>query len=410
MYPSLTYLDRYHNEGTRTYSDQSEYTEAMESFRPDSATPSFDLTLFSLPREQVHIYLANPDEELRRFYIPNERQALFCVHPQVIRMADTDEFLPIVQQYSSEQISLQVSPSSSTRTVYVNHSGLPPHALKVHFPFKISRYGRKMRDEVIEQAINVSKELELYAPSLDPQFAFLREVIGISINAPSVFAYGEGRGEHWGYLVREMTPFPASSPGQKYLIPGFALYGSNYFNPDLKPLLPDLIGSDSPLKYILEQIMFPIIRHWVHCFLQLGYMLEPHGQNVLLEVNAKGDIERIVHRDLSVGIDMRRRRDNSLADTNLNMYNRMESGGFLSITYDMFMAHHFFTPLITCARKYFPNLRNEDFQKPCRRLFAELFPNHRLYMPDTVYYFSSERDEFNKPLYNDTGMTPAWRP
>lgn len=31
-----------------------------------------------------------------------------------------------------------------------------PHALKVHFPFRVSRYGRKMRDEVIEQGKNVN--------------------------------------------------------------------------------------------------------------------------------------------------------------------------------------------------------------------------------------------------------------
>ena len=56
----------------------------------------------------------------------------------------------------------------------------PHHAIKVHFPFRISRYGRKMRHEVIEQAINISMELERGISRLDDRFAILREVIGVA--------------------------------------------------------------------------------------------------------------------------------------------------------------------------------------------------------------------------------------
>jgi siderophore synthetase component len=50
-------------------------------------------------------------------------------------------------------------------------------------------------------------------------------------------------------------------------------------------MIPSLIYADrDPLEFVLENIMFPIIRHWVECFLNFGFLLEPHGQNVLFEI------------------------------------------------------------------------------------------------------------------------------
>jgi hypothetical protein len=156
-------------------------------------------------------------------------------------------------------------------------------------------------------------------------------------------------------------------------------------------------------------MMLPIIRHWVQGFLHFGYLLEPHGQNVLFEVK-ENRIMRIVHRDLSWGLDMRRRRDLGLSNENLNQYNRMETGEFASITYDMFMGSHFFDRIVqTCLEKY-PKLRKQDFTGPCQKEFSVCFPNHGDYIPATVHYFSEKRDGFNKPLFRDTGRNPDWRP
>ncbi|MGD8242321.1 MAG: IucA/IucC family protein [Desulfobacterales bacterium] len=85
-----------------------------------------------------------------------------------------------------------MAPSASSRTLYVQDDQVP-HAVKVHLPFKISRYGRKMRDEVIAQAINVSVELEKGINRLDDRFAFLREVIGV---AHRNLRPGSARGEN----------------------------------------------------------------------------------------------------------------------------------------------------------------------------------------------------------------------
>jgi hypothetical protein len=404
MFAALIYLDRYRNEGTRTYSRHADYTEAREKYRPNSKHAQFDLPVFEIPRDQLKIYTANPPIELATTYLAGDK-VLFCIHPQVLEAHQPDPYLTHTLSIGTVHKYIAVSPSSSTRTLYVQDDR-NPHAAKVHFPFRISRYGRKMRDEVIEQAINISMELEGGICHLDDRFAFLREVIGVvhKNRRPD-----SPRGENWGYLIRDMQPFPFVD-AKRQLIPGFALYGKDFFDPDKPPLLFDIIANKDPRTFVLENIMIPIIGHWVRCFQHFGYLLEPHGQNVLFEVDDDLEIKRIVHRDLSLGIDMRRRRHIRLAEGNLNAYNRMESNEFHSIAYDKFMGSHFFDRLVACCREKWPDLKAEDFRKPCRAEFARLFPDNAGYFPKTICYFSEARDRFNKPLFQDTGKAPEWRP
>ena len=238
------------------------------------------------------------------------------------------------------------------------------------------------------------------------RFAFMREVIGVThhdLEADSP------RAENWGYLVRDGVPFPQRDEPST-LVPGFALYGGDYFDREKPPLLYDMVEGRDPAAWVLENALLPIIRHWVACFRDLGFILEPHGQNVLLEISPDGAVTRIVHRDLSVGIDMRRRRDLGLPDGDLNDYNRMESGQFLSIAYDKFMGGHFFDPLLATVMALDSRLTPEDVRAPCRAEFAGAFPEEELYLPRTVHYFTEKRDRFGKPLYEDTREAPTWRP
>jgi hypothetical protein len=404
MIPRLIYLDRFRNEGTKTYSRHSGYTEANERYRPETGDSEFGLPAFEIPTSDAHVRTAHPPRALAAAYLRGDT-VLFCVHPQVLEDQPDDPYLKRIRTHGDRCDPIRVAPSSSTRTLYVLDHPYP-HALKVHFPFRVSRYGRRMREEVVFQAIAVSGVLERGIGAMDTRFAFLREVIGVSQKNLHPEA---PRGENWGYLVRDMAPFPAN-PEAKSLVPGFSLYGSDILDPGTTPLLFDFIAGGDPGKLVLEEIMLPIVRHWVACFLEFGLVLEPHGQNVLLELDLADNIRRIVYRDLSLGIDMRRRREAGLPDGDLNAYNRMESGEFNSIAYDKFMGGHFFDQILESLGLRYPGLDPETFRGPCREEFARLFPDHRDYLPRTVQYFSEERDQFGKPLFQDTGRAPVWRP
>jgi len=404
MIPDLVYLDRYRNEGTRVYSPHSEYTEAEERYRPTSPHPRFQVPVFSLAREDVVLYQADPNPGLLGRYLLADR-ILFPVHPQVLAQGGGDPYLERILARGRPGPGLEVVPSSSTRTVYVPGSR-PFHALKLHFPFRISRYGRRMRAEVLEQATLVSMELQGAAPAMGPDFSYQREVFAAACKPKEA---DSARGENWGFLIREMTPFPWA--GEEHtLIPGFALFGRDFHDPHIPPLVLQLLGGRDPATFLLEQVMFPAIRHWVTCFRNLGLMLEPHGQNVLLEVDSHMQVRRLVYRDLNVGVDQRRREDLGLPSWGENTYNLMDTGAFASITYDMFMGGHFFDHLLEAVASYLPGLDPEGYRGPCREHFGSLFPEHEAYLPRSVHYFTEERDRFGKPGYQDTGRKPDWRP
>ncbi len=404
MIPSLIYLDRYRNEGTRTYSSHADYSEAEERFRPETGVEHFPVPAYFVPREEVNLYLADPHPRLLSLF-SRGGEVVFCVHPQLSARPGVDPYLDRLLSLPEAPGIIEASPSSSTRTVFVKDSE-PPHALKLHFPFRVSRYGRRMRDEVVEQAVTVSRELEEGIRAMDPDFAFLREVLGVTFKnlQPET-----PRGENWGFLVRELTPFP-SAGAEGALVPGFALYGRDFLEPSADRLIHTLVGEQDPNAFLLNQIMLPIVRHWVTCFLKFGLLLEPHGQNVLLEMGPDGTVDRIVHRDLNLGIDNRRRTDLGLSVGGTNTYNQMETGEFCSITYDKFMGGHFFDYLAACAVERYSTLDLAGLREACREEFLRLFPHHEEYLPRTVQYFSETRDRFGKPTFMDTGKAPEWRP
>jgi hypothetical protein len=402
--PPLTYLERYRNEGTRTYSLHAAYTECRPEYQPTIGAPEFDLPVWALPRDVMQVYRADPPKVLEDRYLP-EGRVLFVVHPQLIADHPTDPWLVRTATAGRPLPPIRVVPGSSTRTLFTLGQA-HAHALKVHFPYRVSRYGRRMRDEVVAQAVAVSGELQAWSGGGDPSFAFLREVIGVAHPRTDADTM---RGENWGYLVRDLLPFPHANV-ERRLVPGFALYGRDRFDPSVDPLIVELADSADPLGWTLQHVMLPVVRHWVRCFRELGFILEPHGQNILLEIDGRDAVRRLVHRDLSVGIDMRRRREVGLDDGALNGYNRFEDGAFASIAYDRFVGGHFFGYLAGALMERDPRLSIEDFQRPCREEFGRLFGDHEQYLPRSVHYFAEERDAHGKPLLRDTGTRPAWRP
>jgi hypothetical protein len=73
------------------------------------------------------------------------------------------------------------------------------------------------------------------------------------------------------------------------------------------------------------------------------------------------------------------------------------------------MGNHFFDPIVRLLQTKH-SVRHIDVVGPCREEFASAFPDHEEYLPRTVRYFSEERDTYGKPLYQDTGHLPKWRP
>src|SRR6266567_1887040 len=143
---ALLYMERYVDEGTRTYSPFAARSEVAPQFRPRSDRPSFPLVAVHVPREQV-----------------------------------------------------EVAPTASTRTVLTTatHQNVPHHFIKLHYPRRISRFNRRLRRKNIFNSIEATRDVAHVR--LD-KFAYLPDAIG--------FLYGHDESA-WGFLVREATPRPS---------------------------------------------------------------------------------------------------------------------------------------------------------------------------------------------------------
>lgn len=309
---------------------------------------------------------------------------------------------------------MRVAPSSSSRTVFLldpkceNGDELPPFAVKCHLPVRISRCYRHYQSKTLRHAVLISGELE------QANIPILPETLGIALPT----AKNGKRG--WGFTVRELTPRPTILDRKTKLIPCFSLYGHDIHDLQGDPLLFKLIRDQSkktPLDYVLDYIITPIVHDFCKAFLQLGILLEAHGQNTLLEIDADTyEPLRIVHRDFDVNVDSRIRKVRGLQmesynDLKLqnNAFKDQSQENWLSMIYDSCIGHHHFAYLAQFLKNYF-SIEESLVEEKCRRTFSAAFPNSNEYFAKEVCYYS------DKPIVDDiygivsTGKKPVWRP
>src|SRR5439155_20605629 len=111
---ALLYMERYVDEGTRTYSPFAAKSEVAPQFRPRSDRPSFRLIAVHAPRDQVSIFDAGAQKNLSEFYVRQD-EVLFLIHPETWESTEIDRLDELRELRSGEPI--EVEPTASTRTV-----------------------------------------------------------------------------------------------------------------------------------------------------------------------------------------------------------------------------------------------------------------------------------------------------
>jgi len=223
---SLLYMERWVDEGAKTYSPFAARTDVEPQYQPGRGNPSFDLVTVRVPKEIVSIFQATPPATLSDWYI-REEDVLFAVHPETWTDPGVDHLDRLHRLPRDEPIV--VAPTASTRTVLTleHASKVSPHFIKLHLPRRISRFNRRLRRKNIENSVALSRDVAHI--HLD-RFAYLPDALG--------FAIGEDDSS-WGFLVRER--FPRPSLGPRPLIPCFALYAGDLNCPQDPPLLVQMI-------------------------------------------------------------------------------------------------------------------------------------------------------------------------
>lgn len=389
------YLERYVDEGSRTYSPFSHQSEVELQYQPINKIKSFEVPCLLIPKESVTIYLDNPDVKLLNHYIQKDT-VLFPIHPEIFE--DTRIiFMEELRKFLASSIC--VSPTASTRTVMTMETKadtIPIHFIKLHYPRQISRFIRRLRENTIQNCLETSKDLKNLSIE---NFAYLPETIGMT--------YGSGP-DSWGFIIRETDPRPKLD-NKRYLLPLFSLYSQDLNYPNDFPLLIQLIKflNEDPKTFTLNHIMKPIIQIWCTALKERGLVFEMHGQNTLLELDSRLSPTRIIYRDLDVYIDpeIREKHQLSLKFPKSHLIKDENRESVYSLKYDAFIGHHLFDYLSSILETFY-GIDPNEIQKGCKEAFHHFFPDADLYFKDRTFYYSNE---INKHKIIETTDRPKWR-
>jgi hypothetical protein len=395
---ALLYMERYVDEGTRTYSPFAARSEASPEYQPRSGRPSFELITVFAPQSQVSIFLADPQRNLLEFYVQSG-QVRFLIHPETWASSGIDNLDELRALRRGEP--LQVAPTASTRTVLTTETpaNVPHHFVKLHYPRRISRFNRRLRRKNIRNSIEATRDL---AHVMFDKFAYLPDSLG--------FIYGDG-GAPWGFLVREGTPRPIQEA--RFLIPYFALYGGDLRHPEDRPLLVQMIErlDAEPQSFVISEIMIPVLDCWAKVVRERGVLLESHAQNLLLEIDSDFRPRRVVHRDFDVWVDaeVRSRAGLEVMGASIGIDTNYPREQHYSLVYDHFIGRELFDYLTGVLTRFY-SAKESAVRRRVAEAFHRNFPDADVFLPrDTTYYFSNELLPGNEFRLVDMKRAPEWR-
>ena len=386
------------------------YTQFPSQYTPGAE--SFQLPYYQLDAKKCLIFTSRcPNPALSQRYLQaGEGRVLFPVHP--VNLGDPS-VLHIDEIARNAFQNVRVSATSSTRTVFVLDSTLPLHCVKPHTNLRITKWRRHMEDRKVEHAVAVTRILER-SPVFEetPRAGYFPETIGI------VYGNGSSRNE-WGFIVREMQSKPPLSSPYK-MIPLNSLYLSPVDAPEKEPILVDMIrrSKKEPKEFILDEIIKPLIDGWFNVYLKTGVLFEPHGQNVIVEIDeSTGKITRFSHRDFDCDVNEDLLLKNGFTKDGLYEHNLFSTQGskfspqgcHLSAIFDKSFKV-VLEGLADVGERYF-NVPKEEIRERCKAFLYEQHPQvMKEHFPEGGKVYNLVLDEESKEIvFQESPERPTWR-
>lgn len=285
-----------------------------EKFQRLSRDPSFDTAylpqnggVFRLPtyrvsRRHLHLLGGQPqNSDTMRFLTgaQSQEQVLFPIHPSAL--AHYREFLlnARARDVAQEGVCIWAAPTSSSRTLLAWLDGAPQSAVFVKTSLHSPVFGdRRVRRVQAGRSVTLSAMLDSEAAELPRALRYL----------PEVLAFTPRQAPHTGAIVRAIPE--AIKTGRVRLAPLFSLLGGSG---DYAPLLLTILERTGmpPLQFVHDVLCKPFAQLWLELSMNFGWLLEAHGQDLLLELSPELIFQgRFYYRDfegLQVDWELRRR-------------------------------------------------------------------------------------------------------
>ena len=344
------YAERYISLGTRSYSPFADINEMDDIWRPGAITARFQVPCFWVDTGEDSSFFSESEQLnpiLLDFYLRKDNRFLLPIHPATLNLLP----LSIRQQINELKPGprLAVSPTSSTRTLYVHEADgpneCPSHFLKLHFPRRISRFIRSLTKEHVIKQLWVSKQMQ---GARLPHLPDLAGGYALPHHESSV-----------GFLVRNPCQMDdVDLP--RFTLPGYSLFGRDIRSPLDPPLMVQIqrYFHDNAADFVVNRIIVPTVNLWVKAVSKVGIVPELHGQNVLFCFNKYGSESSICFRDSDLFIDNYIRGqlglDKQLFDSRaIDNSCEWATEEYLSLCYDGFLIHHFLSKIADCAEYWF---------------------------------------------------------
>lgn len=242
------------------------------SFRPEEAKV-FELEGYWLPAAKLNMLKGAKSEsglESRFERTRNgERQILFIVHPE-----SRAYYAELLKESRGQEIFLGTSTASS-RSLLVWQEGAEsaPFIAKLSLDRQIGNIVRLIDKAEITKSMEVDQVIARASDEFPSDIVFVREVAGI-------IPAGQTTG---GMIIRELSR--EIIDGRNTSVPFFALYGTS--RPKQIPLILEAARKmKQPLIHVVtKDVIQPLARQWV-LMARHGLLMEPHGQNGMIEVDA----------------------------------------------------------------------------------------------------------------------------
>jgi IucA / IucC family/Ferric iron reductase FhuF-like transporter len=274
---ALSYLERYVNGGSPSGFTER-FTTSPET-SPHGSTQSFRLRTAKI--DPSHILFDGGTSPLKLGAYD------FLLHPD---MASDYSWIA-----SQTVLGYEVTPTSSARTVRtVAHQGC---YVKLAYHGLIGRIPRHLTVQHATSALEVSGIIRsaIEQDQIDSRFKFFCDVFArvVARMDPS------GSTSEWGFVLRDPEPYPPTNHSPSILLPAFSLFSRDRNAPSDPLLLDQLVEASGidPWAYVVDGLIEPTIQCYFSILKTLGLQLEPHAQNILYELSARGAPTHVIARD-----------------------------------------------------------------------------------------------------------------
>ncbi|MGZ3721727.1 MAG: IucA/IucC family C-terminal-domain containing protein [Bdellovibrionales bacterium] len=271
-----------------------EFNEQDPFYAPE-AKNIFDLLGVWIPENQLQVFKSSRvDLQIREEFTRqtgNGKEYLFLIHPESM-----DLYEEILQKnYERETFRAVATASSRSLLIWKRGDESRPMIGKVSLNKEVGESLRTIKGTEAASSMGVSMTL---GGTKD-----LPENILIMDETMSMIPVGMERG---AMILRSFPPEFFS--GKTQFFPLFALYGDK--NPGLLLNLLKRAKTD-PAEYVRAHIIAPFVKLWAKMAVDQGILLEPHAQNILMEMSDGELTDRFGLRDFggfNIDFELRKRR------------------------------------------------------------------------------------------------------